>query len=228
MKKLNSILENLYRINERKNIGIVYHFTDYSNLISILTQDMMSLSSYEYEGGSEEHFFSTTRDKNFSSNNIWSYQKDLNAGIKIDGNKLSDILKVSPFNYWGKEDSKEDGFYQDNVDIYSRDKKDEREERFYVPERYIVTRGNSEFFKGINKYIISAMLSESSFKWKTENESHMESYGVFANIPRLYLYKRERDSMDDGEYNEFFKQKVFSDEILKDFEKYYKMKFEWY
>lgn len=82
-------LEKVEKLDEGKNIGNLYHFTSFYNLISILKIDILKDNAYT-------NTLSLTRDKN-----LW--RKDImiggsNVRVVIDGNKLSENHKIEPFN----------------------------------------------------------------------------------------------------------------------------------
>jgi len=114
MKHLN-FFENWYsefdnkRILERRNTGIIYHFTSLINTYHIIKDDKMV--SYRQDDNINVTFpkskvpiylFSFTRDKNLSKR-IEDGQIDtiLTTRLDIDGTKLSDKYKIRPYDYWG-------------------------------------------------------------------------------------------------------------------------------
>jgi hypothetical protein len=102
----NSLLKNAINIitfyhksnlNESKQVGPLYHFTDFFSLKKILTSNTMigSYGNQDIKG----RYISTTRDKNF-------YKSDPNLGVEnlqvaliFDGNKLSNKYKIKPYAY---------------------------------------------------------------------------------------------------------------------------------
>lgn len=84
-------------LNESKQVGPLYHFTDFFSLKKILTSNTMigSYGNQDIKG----RYISTTRDKNF-------YKSDPNLGVEnlqvaliFDGNKLSNKYKIKPYAY---------------------------------------------------------------------------------------------------------------------------------
>ena len=81
-------------IEERKQVGILYHFTRISSLQSIEDSGFCL--------GSHQDYISFTR--NFDMINPKKYDNELSLGesshivrIAIDGDKLSDLYKIEPF-----------------------------------------------------------------------------------------------------------------------------------
>ena len=80
MKKSLRTFENF--LNERKQVGILYHFTNFSFLPKILESNSLK-SNYPY--------ISFTRNKN--------YCPECQVRILIDGDKLSDKYKIEPYSF---------------------------------------------------------------------------------------------------------------------------------
>jgi hypothetical protein len=78
-------------IQEAKQVGIVYHYTNYENLLNILQDDMLMIGNHNY--------ISLTRNKKNNKNG-------LQVQIVIDGNKLSNNYKIEPFDYFDMEYAK--------------------------------------------------------------------------------------------------------------------------
>ena len=116
-------------LNESKQVGNLYHFTNKTNLEKIISSDKMVGSfMYELENGKELYGVSTTRNKNlFYDENI--------IRITLDGNKLSNKYKIQPRDYW---------YRQYNVPNNPQTI-DEDEEVILTPKGYI---------SNINEYII--------------------------------------------------------------------------
>ncbi len=85
-------------INESKNVGNLYHFTNKSSLDKILKDDIL-LGSFMYEENDTDLFgVSTTRNKSLNYDN-----KKNNIRITLDGDKLSNNYKIKPRDYWRRE-----------------------------------------------------------------------------------------------------------------------------
>jgi len=82
-------------LNEGKQVGILYHFTNILSVIRILKHDRLEASG----AGGKYQYVSFTRDKFFykhetSGDNITS----TDFRIVIDGDKLSNRFKITPYN----------------------------------------------------------------------------------------------------------------------------------
>lgn len=74
-------------INERKQAGILYHFTSYANMISIVNSNfILSTNLIEIQS-----YISFTRNKNLVTDTVANEVR-----IKVDGTKLSDKYKIEP------------------------------------------------------------------------------------------------------------------------------------
>jgi hypothetical protein len=85
-------------LNEGKQVGTLYHFTSLSGLYGILKTGYININ--------EDGFVSTTRDKNLNTSEFDSeYEEPNYVSIYLDGNKISQNYKISPFSfgYMGKE-----------------------------------------------------------------------------------------------------------------------------
>ena len=78
-------MKNLLYLNERKQAGVLYHFTDIDALDKILNENVLR-SKYPY--------ISFTRNSLFVTDDTY-----FNVRIVFDGEKLSDKYKIEPFDY---------------------------------------------------------------------------------------------------------------------------------
>ena len=118
-------------INEQKNVGLLYHFTNTNSLNKILEEDKMNGSFMYEENDVELYGVSTTRNKNLN------YDKNKNnIRITLNGDKLSNNYKIKPRDYWNREYN-----VPDNPQTI-----DEDEEVILTPKGYITN---------IKNYIIS-------------------------------------------------------------------------
>ena len=86
-------LKNSYnRINEGKNVGILYHYTDDESILSILETNTLKANHNDYDSPNSVSF---TRNKNFHSNKYRTM--DDSFRLVIDGDKLSNNYKVKPY-----------------------------------------------------------------------------------------------------------------------------------
>ena len=75
-------------INERKQVGTLYHFTKYDNMIDIINENFILKSIH---GTLTQPYISFTRNKAMSSDTILDQVR-----IVIDGSLLSDRYKLEP------------------------------------------------------------------------------------------------------------------------------------
>ena len=75
-------------ILESKNVGIIYHFTSIENLYFMLENNNFKLKS-------EYNYVSFTRNSNLFSSEL--NPSKLQTRIMIDGNKLSNYYKITPY-----------------------------------------------------------------------------------------------------------------------------------
>lgn len=157
-RRIRSVLKIL---NERKNIGRIYHFTNAEGLFKVLENNQMLLA--EDENG--DYYFSTTRDKHFMQNTSVAIENYMIGGFELDGTGLSDNLKIEPFNYWG-----DGGDYSEFI----KGSNNESEERVYVPDN----QRSGSFYKGIRKYInkvyVYVDVIEYFFKYSTYPKKFIE------------------------------------------------------
>ena len=79
-------------VREFKQVGIIYHYTRYDSLLSILKDNALLISNHNY--------ISFTR-------NSKSIKERLKVQIVIDGDKLSNAYKIEPFNYFKSSNREE-------------------------------------------------------------------------------------------------------------------------
>ena len=110
-------------LNEAKQVGDIYHFTSYENMISIINDDF-NLKSFG--SNPDNSYISFTRNKNMSSPTIY---KDVR--ITIDGDNLSNKYKIEPFADiqagFGRH-----SYYRNHILINKKKRPDESEERVNV------------------------------------------------------------------------------------------------
>ena len=93
------LIDILKEITEGKQVGILYHYTTLKNAISILKDNALKKNTepQEDEYGEERDGISFTR---FSHTNILGSSDDrLSVRLKLDGDKLSNKYKVSPYHW---------------------------------------------------------------------------------------------------------------------------------
>lgn len=84
-------------LNEGKQVGILYHFTDMSSLIKILETNILKASN-KFEKG-KPPTVSLTRDKLGDIGGVGGTGTKT-VRISIDGDKLSNKYKITPYNYY--------------------------------------------------------------------------------------------------------------------------------
>jgi len=133
MKDLKQFIKTTIReyLNESKQVGLLYHFTNLSSLNKILEENKMNGSFMYEENGIELFGVSTTRNKNLK----YDRQKN-NIRITLNGDKLSNNYKIKPRDYWNREYN-----VPDNPQTI-----DEDEEVVLTPKGYI---------SNIKNYIVS-------------------------------------------------------------------------
>jgi len=92
-----------YILNEAKQVGIVYHFTSLLALHSILVSNRLDISSKN----SSVPFLSLTRDFQLPDN-PGSYFSLSDVRFSLDGNKISNNIKILPFQEEGYKDESEE------------------------------------------------------------------------------------------------------------------------
>ena len=161
-------------INEGKQVGIIYHYTDKKGLDGILKSNLIKTSE-EYYLGHRLHYVSFTRNKNFHKKGS-SFGVKIEYRVTIDGNKLSNRYKINPFAYipgWNYENSYDYDWLEDESESDVRDflnatgEYDEQEER--------ITFKKKDKIPNINKYII-----------KIDNVSDLKNNESADTIDNLY------------------------------------------
>jgi len=142
-------------LNEGKQVGILYHYTSNIAIKKIIQQNRLNATE-EYYRGEDLYYISFTRNKNFH-NKGQHFEVSLDYRITLDGDKLSNRYKVTPFAYipgWNYEDNWEYDWLEDEDENVRRDffdatgDYDEYEERIYFPN-------SSGGIDNVKKYIIS-------------------------------------------------------------------------
>jgi hypothetical protein len=93
------LIDILKEITEGKQVGTLYHYTTLKNAIQILKDNALkrSTESQEDEYGNERDGISFTR---FSHTNVLGSSDDhLSVRLKLDGDKLSNKYKTSPYHW---------------------------------------------------------------------------------------------------------------------------------
>lgn len=142
-------------LNEAKQVGPLYHYTSADGLKGILSSNRINASEENYLGN-ELYYISFTRNKNFH-NKGQKFGVKTEYRITLDGDKLSNRYKISPFAYrpgWNYEDNWEYDWLEDEPESVVRDffnntgDYDEQEERIFF-------KGPEGDIDNIKNYILS-------------------------------------------------------------------------
>jgi hypothetical protein len=135
------------RLNEGKQVGLLYHYTSAPALLNILKQNSLRISS------SGRPYVSFTRDKNFHKTARWGLSGNLDCVIVVDGDKLSANYKIEPYQYHFKD--------YDSVSPASRDESEETVKKSIL---------------NLKKYIVDVkcFLSQDDFEHKVNFERGFE------------------------------------------------------
>jgi hypothetical protein len=123
----------IIEIQEAKQRGLLYHFTDFKHLESIIKEGVLKSN---YEKQSNLNVISLTRDKNFWKEATYLYTV-LEACLVLDGNKISNNYKISPFQYdpfYGMDNMDFDGIEDGELNNW-RNTYDEKEERIVFKKK---------------------------------------------------------------------------------------------
>jgi hypothetical protein len=188
---------NVQNLDESKNLGDLYHFTNLENLNNILESNLFLPSTtptYDHQrdfqsipkekrqrlkdkGETSLYYVSLSRDKLF-------YKKHTKIGtlpltrIKFDGNKLSTKYKFIPFNYYSDEIDSEQERYNSN----------EGEERIILP--------NGKGIQNINNYIIKIDILLDKIE---DNETYLkQAEELIKKYPNITLLYKEKPTTMEG------------------------------
>ena len=210
--------DNNPALNEGKQVGTLYHYTSAAGLKSILQSNRINTSE-EYYLGNDLYYISFTRNKNF-------YNKGSKFGVKteyriaLDGDKLSNRYKITPFAYrpgWNYEDNWEYDWLENEPESVVRDffnntgDYDEQEER-------ISFKGPEDGIDNIKNYILAVDKVEDLKEGKENNNykkyipeltKYMVNQGM--NIKPLPAVKFITDDKTNAE-NVFGKTAFYSPE----------------
>lgn len=123
----------------------IYHFTSITNMLKIAEEDTIYLQSSlaGTSDVSDSHnrlfYLSTTRTK-YQSFGYSRKFSDNSVRIELDGDKLNQVMRAKPYNYWGSSMGKRNYVQQDDKGL-TPDKqehvRDEAEDRLYSPNSSI-------------------------------------------------------------------------------------------
>ena len=98
-------------LREAKNIGNLYHSTSGENLISILKSNSLKVGQEANYGMTFTDQLSFTRDKNYRPGDYT---------IEVDGNKLSNNYKITPFTYDYTERGQAEEIVKQSINDFSK------------------------------------------------------------------------------------------------------------
>lgn len=114
----------LTKLVEGKQVGTLYHFTSIDNFMDIMDNNLLKHSKAKEKNpktGKQEDNISFTRDKRFGK--AFRPGVDVDVAFVVDGNKLSDKYKISPYQF----DFDAEGMFDLPQEI-----RDEMEEKIWV------------------------------------------------------------------------------------------------
>ena len=94
-----------YILHEAKQVGVIYHFTTLQNILPILISNKLDVSGKNTDN--QVLFLSLTRDFQLPDNPA-SYFSDYDVRFVLDGNKISNNIKILPFQEEGYESESEE------------------------------------------------------------------------------------------------------------------------
>jgi hypothetical protein len=105
----------MIKILERKQVGIIYHFTDFGGFAGMVSKDKLVMeSNYDY--------ISFTRDYDFPGRSGGEFKSEIR--IAFYGDILSDLYHIEPFSFYGKrgggETESEERINEESVIIPAR------------------------------------------------------------------------------------------------------------
>ena len=162
--------DNNPMLNESKQVGTLYHYTSAAGLKSILQSNRIKASE-EYYLGNDLYYISFTRNKNFYNKGS-NFEVKTEYRITLDGDKLSNRYKITPFAYrpgWNYEDNWEYNWLEDEPESVVRDffnntgDYDEQEER-------ISFKGPEGGIDNIKNYILAVNKVEDLKEGKENND----------------------------------------------------------
>jgi hypothetical protein len=110
------LFEIAQSLDERKQLGTLYHFTSYKGMVSILNDGLKLENKFGEKDDKDNNYISFTRDKQMVSDTV-----SRQVRIAIDGTILSDRYQIRP--------------YADSKSGYGRTTQDEKEERALVKKK---------------------------------------------------------------------------------------------
>ena len=177
MSKLIKLLKEV--LKEAKQVGTLYHFTDYKAALEIIKDSFkLKTVSSPTDGYSKDtpdylKYISFSRDRNLKSPTI-----SRNVRFKIDGDSLSNKYKIEPF--------------ADVKAGFGRRKSDESEERVNVAKQngYVDISNyleSIEIMDPEDEKEMGTAIKEMNMKYYNELISLLDSKGIKYNLVKKYL-----------------------------------------
>lgn len=107
------LFEIAKQLEERKSVGIIYHFTSYKGMLGIIGDGFKLANKFGDPKDDGSRYISFTRDKRMVTDSVFREVR-----ITVDGTMLSDRYQIRP--------------YADSHAGYGRTTQDEKEERALV------------------------------------------------------------------------------------------------
>jgi len=163
-------------LNEGKQIGTLYHFTDVDALLDILKSNKMMAFPRSGMGDDQNFYYvSFTRNKNLFINKSKLYT-DIEIALVLDGDMLSNKYKFEPFN--SSETSKPE--YEERIKIpATSSNKDIENIKKYL--KGIIILGHTKAFKDVEW--ISGPKSGTIEKRKERINNLIRDIKKYTNIP---------------------------------------------
>jgi len=163
-------------LNEGKQIGTLYHFTDVDALLDILKSNKMMAFPRSGMGDDQNFYYvSFTRNKNLFINKSKLYT-DVEIALVLDGDMLSNKYKFEPFN--SSETSKPE--YEERIKIpATSSNKDIENIKKYL--KGIIILGHTKAFKDVEW--ISGPKSGTIEKRKERINNLIRDIKKYTNIP---------------------------------------------
>lgn len=151
-------------LNESKQVGTLYHFTDEESLLGILKDNKMIGYKRSTEKSLDKaYYISFTRNKNLFLNPS-RIRSSFQVGIVFDGDKLSNKYKFEPHNS-------------------TESKKNEYEERIKIPPTL------DRNIPNIKEYITKIIILGDKFFYKEHVSNLQDEIKKYINVPIEVIYK---------------------------------------
>lgn len=182
----------------------VYHFTSITNALKIAEEDTIYLQSSlaGTSDVSDSHnrlfYLSTTRTK-YQSFGYSRKFSDNSVRIELDGDKINQVMRAKPYNYWGGSMGKRNYVQHDDKGL-TKDKqehvRDEAEDRLYSPNSSIPNA--HEYIKRID--IILTKPNEDNYTNYINTKNLL--FTKFARITFIYDNLKDFNAQSENTIND--------------------------